>query len=151
MGVSNSTPNSIIVRKYSEGNCDKLIDDYKITSIKNKAEDEIYPKNDETPGQTPSNSTENDSQKEKEEPKSNKNILHVNLEAKDSKETPLSLDDENLTKAYNYEEDSKEILGRKTKNPRRQKQQKKGKDNVDIISGKFGEDEKTIEFKATIG
>ena len=37
MGVSNSTPNSIIVRKYSEGNCDKLIDDYKITSIKNKA------------------------------------------------------------------------------------------------------------------
>ena len=29
MGVSNSTPNSIIVRKYSEGNCDKLIDDYK--------------------------------------------------------------------------------------------------------------------------
>ena len=148
MGVSNSTPNSIIVRKYSEGNCDKLIDDYKITSIKNKAEDEIYPKNDETPGQTPSNSTENDSQKEKEEPKSNKNILHVNIEAKDSKETPLSLDDENLTKAYNYKEDSKEILGRKTKNPRRQKQQKKGKDNVDIISGKFGEDEKTIEFKS---
>ena len=140
MGVSNSTPNSIIVRKYSEGNCDKLIDDYKITSIKNKAEDEIYPKNDETPGQTPSNSTENDSQKEKEEPKSNKNILHVNIEAKDSKETPLSLDDENLTKAYNYKEDSKEILGRKTKNPRRQKQQKKGKDNVDIISGKFESD-----------
>jgi len=148
MGVSNSTPNSIIVRKYSEGNCDKLIDDYKITSIKNKAEDEIYPKNDETPGQTPSNSTENDSQKEKEEPKSNKNILHVNIEAKDSKETPLSLDDENLTKAYNYKEDSKEILGRKTKNPRKQLQQKKGKDNVDIISGKFGEDEKTIEFKS---
>ena len=152
MGVSNSTPNSIIVRKYSEGNCDKLIDDYKITSIKNKAEDEIYPKNDETPGQTPSNSTENDSQKEKEEPKSNKNILHVNIEAKDSKEKPLSLDDENLTKAYNYEEDSKESqkknLGRKTKNPRKQKQQKKGKDNVDIISGKFGEDEKTIEFKS---
>jgi hypothetical protein len=140
MGVSNSTPNSIIVRKYSEGNCDKLIDDYKITSIKNKAEDEIYPKNDETPGHTPSNSTENDSQKEKEEPKSNKNILHVNIEAKDSKETPLSLDDENLTKAYNYKEDSKEILGRKTKNPRRQKQQKKGKDNVDIISGKFESD-----------
>ena len=140
MGVSNSTPNSIIVRKYSEGNCDKLIDDYKITSIKNKAEDEIYPKNDENPGQTPSNSTENDSQKEKEEPKSNKNILHVNIEAKDSKETPLSLDDENLTKAYNYKEDSKEILGRKTKNPRRQKQQKKGKDNVDIISGKFESD-----------
>ena len=152
MGVSNSTPNSIIVRKYSEGNCDKLIDDYKITSIKNKAEDEIYPKNDETPGQTPSNSTENDSQKEKEEPKSNKNILHVNIEAKDSKETPLSLDDENLTKAYNYEEDSKESqkknLGRKTKNPRKQKQQKKRKDNVDMISGKFGEDEKTIEFKS---
>ena len=140
MGVSNSTPNSIIVRKYSEGNCDKLIDDYKITSIKSKAEDEIYPKNDETPGHTPSNSTENDSQKEKEEPKSNKNILHVNIEAKDSKETPLSLDDENLTKAYNYKEDSKEILGRKTKNPRRQKQQKKGKDNVDIISGKFESD-----------
>ena len=152
MGVSNSTPNSIIVRKYSEGNCDKLIDDYKITSIKNKAEDEIYPKNDETPGQTPSNSTENDSQKEKEEPKSNKNILHVNIEAKDSKETPLSLDDENLIKAYNYEEDSKESqkknLGRKTKNPRKQKQQKKRKDNVDMISGKFGEDEKTIEFKS---
>ena len=40
MGVSNSTPNSIIVRKNDEGNCDKLIDDYKITSIKNKAEDE---------------------------------------------------------------------------------------------------------------
>ena len=140
MGVSNSTPNSIIVRKYSEGNCDKLIDDYKITSIKNKAEEEIYQQNDETPGQTPSNSTENDSQKEKEEPKSNKNILHVNIEAKDSKETPLSLDDENLTKAYNYKEDSKEILGRKTKNPRRQKQQKKGKDNVDIISGKFESD-----------
>ena len=152
MGVSNSTPNSIIVRKYSEGNCDKLIDDYKITSIKNKAEDEIYPKNDETPGQTPSNSTENDSQKEKEEPKTNKNILHVNIEAKDSKETPLSLDDENLIKAYNYEEDSKESqkknLGRKTKNPRKQKKQKKRKDNVDIISGKFGEDEKTIEFKS---
>ena len=127
MGVSNSIPSSIIVRKYNEGNCEKLIDDYKITSIKNKAEDEIYPKNDETPGQTPSNSTENDSQKEKEEPKSNKNILHVNLEAKDSKEKPLSLDDENLTKAYNYEEDSKEILGRKTKNPRKQLQQKKQK------------------------
>jgi len=152
MGVSNSIPNSIIVRKNDEGNCDKLIDDYKITSIKNIAEDEIYPKNDETPGQTPSNSTENDSQKEKEEPKSNKNILHVNIEAKDSKEKPLSLDDENLTKAYNYEEDSKESqkknLGRKTKNPRKQKQQKKGKDNVDIISGKFGEDEKTIEFNS---
>ena len=152
MGVSNSIPNSIIVRKNDEGNCDKLIDDYKITSIKNIAEDEIYPKNDETPGQTPSNSTENDSQKEKEELKSNKNILHVNIEAKDSKEKPLSLDDENLTKAYNYEEDSKESqkknLGRKTKNPRKQKQQKKRKDNVDMISGKFGEDEKTIEFKS---
>ena len=152
MGVSNSIPSSIIVRKYNEGNCEKLIDDYKITSIKNKAEDEIYQKNDETPGQTPSNSTENDSQKEKEEPKSNKNILHVSIEAKDSKEKPLSLDDENLTKAYNYEEDSKESqkknLGRKTKNPRKQKQQKKRKDNADMIFGKFGEDEKTIVFNS---
>jgi len=131
-------------------NYNQICEDYKTIFVKDILEehtiDELYKINDETPEQTPSNSTGDNNQEEKGKSEISTNNLNINTKAEDSKGESFPLGDENLTKVNNSKEETKEIksdfIGKKTKNPRKSKQQKKRKDNVDKISGQFEKKEK---------
>ena len=143
-------PKSFMFFGNEDVNYNQICEDYKIFSVKDILEEqtqhEFYKIKDETPEQTPSNSTGDNNQEEKEKSEISLNNLNINTKAKGSKGESFPLGDENLTKVNNSKEETKEIkndfIGKKTKNPRKPKQQKKGNDNVDKISGQLEKKEK---------